>query len=158
MGAMSRHLVIPLSVLCCLLLGHRIVAQTCECSGREAHGLMGASVVFTGRVTAITSDPEGRRTIHFKAQRRFWGEVEPEMSVRDSLAGRCQWPFQVGHAYLVYGYAHPMDDPKAQGLFSSRCDPNLDLASPQADARLRELTDYVVHARQNPLEYHFSGR
>lgn len=124
----------------------------CDCVVPSEDGAMGAKVVFTGTLTRITSGGAGM-VMHFRVQKRFWGPVDAQMAISDSSPGVCLYPFQMGHAYLVYGY---QDENDGAGYSTDACSPNLPLD--KASDRIRDLTAFVVHARQNPMEYHFGGR
>lgn len=125
-------------------------AEACTCVKRDTHGVAGAQVVFTGKVTRVSSQGEVVR-VHFQVLTAYWGPVGDEMELSDRFGSSCRALFEPGVSYLVYGYAP--NAPGLSGYTTTRCAPNVPLAD--AGEQLRELRNFVWTARKNPMEYHF---
>lgn len=128
-------------------------AGACTCVKRDTHGVAGAQVVFTGKVTGVSTQ-DGVRRVHFRVITRYWGPVNEEMELSDRFGSSCRALFEPGVVYLVYGYTP--NAPGLPGYTTTRCAPNAPLA--EAGDQLRELQSYVRHARKNPMEYDFQIR
>jgi hypothetical protein len=103
-------------------------AQGCSCAEHtpSCQGYWDAAVVFSGVVTAISSDPAETRSadgirgvvIHFTAEKYYRGKLGAEVKVSTGLGGGdCGYPFRIGERYLVYA----LIDKESQRLTTSIC-------------------------------------
>jgi hypothetical protein len=125
-------------------------AHACACVQRDAHGTAGARIIFAGKVERI-AEQAGVSRVQFRVLKAYWGPVADTVVFSDRMESSCRAQFEPGTVYLVYGY--PQTLPGLQGYTTTRCAPNVPLAS--AGTQLPELESYVRHAQKNPMEYDF---
>ena len=111
-----------LPVLLLLLLATRVEACSCAGPGSPCQAFGGASAVFVGVVSGVTTTPRGKsgeaaevdwtpRVFKFVVEQPFLGVEGTEVEVATGMGGGdCGYGFRQGERYLVYAYRNAKND------------------------------------------------
>jgi hypothetical protein len=105
-----RRVVVVVAILLAIVpLGTRPSWAACECTGSQTP--MGqaarASVLFTGRVTAISTPLPDTASIEFQVERLYKGTAGRSAVVTTPLSGElCHFDFRTGVKYTVFADDH----------------------------------------------------